>query len=106
MSENNLTYYKNNNMLIITHIEVKIFFFLKKRNLDEYLKQLEKKAGITSSTNATRCDSIAEELLTSFNNNPHNSEVTDYISRSNFFDLIGKERNEMVHSRIIAEILG
>ena len=50
------------------------------RNLDEYLKQLEKKAGITSSTNATRCDSIAE-LLTSFNNNPHNSEVTDYISR-------------------------
>ena len=30
-------------------------------NLDEYLKQLEKKAGITSSTNATRCDSIAEE---------------------------------------------
>lgn len=76
------------------------------RNLDEYLKQLEKKAGITSSTNATRCDSIAEELLTSFNNNPHNSEVTDYISRSNFFDLIGRERNEMVHSRIIAEILG
>lgn len=46
-----------------------------------------------------------EELLFAFNNNPGNSKVAEYISRQNFFDMIGKSRHEMVHSKMIAELL-
>ena len=46
-----------------------------------------------------------EKLLSAFNNNPRNSKVVEYIFRQNLFDLIGKSRHEMVHSRMIAELL-
>lgn len=48
----------------------------------------------------------AEELLTMFNRNiSKNAELLDYIGRSNLFEIIGKARNESVHSRFIAELL-
>ncbi|MBQ9575919.1 MAG: PD-(D/E)XK nuclease family protein, partial [Muribaculaceae bacterium] len=48
----------------------------------------------------------AEELLTMFNRNiTKNAELLDYIGRSNLFEIIGKARNESVHSRFIAELL-
>ncbi len=46
------------------------------------------------------------ELLEQFNNNVQNSKVVEYVSRQNLFDMIGKSRHEMVHSRMIAELLG
>lgn len=48
---------------------------------------------------------MIENLLSSFNNNPCNSRVIEYIFRQNLFDMIGKSRHEMVHSRMIAELL-
>jgi hypothetical protein len=48
---------------------------------------------------------MIENLLSSFNNNPRNSRVIEYIFRQNLFDMIGKSRHEMVHSRMIAELL-
>lgn len=51
-------------------------------------------------------NSRIEELLTSFNNNPRNSKVVEYLSRNNLFDVIGKSRHEMVHSKMIAELIG
>lgn len=48
----------------------------------------------------------AEELLTMFNRNiSKNAELLDYIGRTNLFEIIGKARNEGVHSRFIAELL-
>lgn len=48
----------------------------------------------------------AEELLTMFNRNiSKNAELLDYIGRGNLFGIIGKARNESVHSRFIAELL-
>lgn len=48
----------------------------------------------------------AEELLIMFNRNiTKNAELLDYIGRSNLFGMIGKARNEGVHSRFIAELL-
>ena len=75
------------------------------KELNDYLKSLGKKSRIADSFKDTKYDSFIEMLLTAFNNNPHNSSVVDYISRSNYFDLIGKSRHEMVHSRIISELL-
>lgn len=46
-----------------------------------------------------------EELLETFNINPLNNEIIDYISRANIFDTIKKSRNEMVHSRMVAELI-
>lgn len=50
--------------------------------------------------------SMIEDLLSAYNNNHRNLRVVEYISRQNLFDMIGKGRNEMVHSRMIAELLG
>ena len=48
----------------------------------------------------------AEELLTMFNRNiSKNAEILDYIGRNNLFEIIGKARNEGVHSRFIADLL-
>lgn len=48
----------------------------------------------------------AEELLSLFNRNiTINAELLDYIAQKNVFGIIGKERNEGVHSRFIAELL-
>ena len=48
----------------------------------------------------------AEELLTMFNRNiSKNTELLNYIGRRNLFEIIGKSRNEGVHSRFIAELL-
>lgn len=48
----------------------------------------------------------AEELLTMFNRNiSKNAELLDYIGRNNLFEIIGKARNEGVHSRFVAELL-
>ena len=48
----------------------------------------------------------AEDLLTMFNrNNLKNAELLDYIGKKNLFEIIGKTRNEGVHSRFIAEML-
>ena len=49
--------------------------------------------------------SMIENLLSAFNNNPRNSKVVEYIFRQNLFDMIGKSRHEMVHSKMIAELL-
>ncbi|MBR6963004.1 MAG: PD-(D/E)XK nuclease family protein, partial [Prevotella sp.] len=47
-----------------------------------------------------------EDLLTMFNRNiSKNAELLDYIGRKNLFEMIGKTRNEGVHSRFIAELL-
>lgn len=47
-----------------------------------------------------------EDLLTMFNRNiSKNAELLDYIGRKNLFEIIGKTRNEGVHSRFIAELL-
>ena len=46
-----------------------------------------------------------ESLFTSFNGNPDNTKIIDYISTPNLFDVIGKSRHEMVHSRMLKEIL-
>ena len=49
----------------------------------------------------------AEELLTLFNRNiSSNSQLLEHIGRENIFELIGKSRNESVHSRFIGELLG
>ncbi len=45
------------------------------------------------------------QLLEAFNSNSSNSEIVEYISRANIFDMIKKSRNEMVHSRIITELI-
>lgn len=48
----------------------------------------------------------AEDLLTMFNRNiSKNAELLDYIGKKNLFEIIGKTRNEGVHSRFIAELL-
>ena len=48
----------------------------------------------------------AEDLLTMFNRNiSKNTELLDYIGKKNIFEVIGKTRNEGVHSRFIAELL-
>ena len=48
----------------------------------------------------------AEELLTMFNRNiSKNAGLLDYIGRNNLFEIIGKARNEGVHSRFVAEML-
>ncbi len=48
----------------------------------------------------------AEELLTMFNRNiSKNAEILDYIGKNNLFGIIGKARNESVHSRFVAELL-
>ncbi|MBQ1610949.1 MAG: PD-(D/E)XK nuclease family protein, partial [Muribaculaceae bacterium] len=48
---------------------------------------------------------MVETLLSAFNNNPHNTRTAEYLFRQNLFELIGKSRHEMVHSRMIAELL-
>ncbi len=48
---------------------------------------------------------IIEKLLSAFNNNPSNSKVVEYIFRQNLFDMIGKSRHEMVHSKMITELI-
>lgn len=48
---------------------------------------------------------MIENLLAAFNNNPRNTKIIEYIFRQNLFDMIGKSRHEMVHSRMIAELL-
>ena len=48
----------------------------------------------------------AEELLTRFNRNiSKNAYLLDFIGRSNLFEIIGKARNEGVHSHFISELL-
>lgn len=64
----------------------------------------DRKEKITSLLSSTK-PSYLESLLASFNGNPANTEVIDYVSRPNIFDVIGKSRHEMVHSRMLAELL-
>ena len=41
-----------------------------------------------------------EDLLTMFNRNiSKNTELLDYLGKKNIFEVIGKTRNEGVHSR-------
>ena len=48
----------------------------------------------------------AEELVTMFNRNiSKNAELLDHIGRNNLFGIIGKARNESVHSHFVAELL-
>ena len=48
----------------------------------------------------------AERLLMMFNRNiSKNTELLDYIGRNNLFEMIGKARNEGVHSRFVSELL-
>lgn len=48
----------------------------------------------------------AEKLLMVFNRNiSKNTELLDYIGRKNLFEIIGKARNEGVHSRFVSELL-
>ena len=48
----------------------------------------------------------AEELLTMFNRNiSKNAGILNYIGRKNLFEIIGKARDEGVHSRFVAELL-
>ena len=48
----------------------------------------------------------AEELLMVFNRNiSKNTALLDYIGRKNLFEIIGKARNEGVHSRFVSELL-
>ena len=48
----------------------------------------------------------AEELLTMFNRNiSKNAGILNYMGRKNLFEIIGKARDEGVHSRFIAELL-
>ena len=48
----------------------------------------------------------AEKLLMVFNRNiSKNTEFLDYIGRKNLFEIIGKARNEGVHSRFVSELL-
>lgn len=47
-----------------------------------------------------------ENMLAAFNGNmQENAQVLEYISRPNIFDTIGKARNEMSHSKMIAHLL-
>lgn len=48
---------------------------------------------------------MVETLLSSFNNNPQNTRTTEYLFRQNLFEMIGKGCDEMVHSKMIAELL-
>lgn len=61
--------------------------------------------GKATSLLSTSHQSSLEVLLTSFNGNPDNTKVVDYVSTQNFFDVIGKSRHEMVHSKMLAELL-
>ena len=48
----------------------------------------------------------AEKLLMVFNRNiSKNTALLDYIGRNNLFEIIGKARNEGVHSRFVSEML-
>ena len=48
----------------------------------------------------------AEKLLMVFNRNiSKNTALLDYIGRNNLFEIIGKARNEGVHSRFVSELL-
>lgn len=47
-----------------------------------------------------------ESMLAAFNGNmQENAQVLEYISRPNIFGTIGKARNEMAHSKMIAHLL-
>jgi len=46
-----------------------------------------------------------EKILSDFNVRTDNTELIDYMSRTNLFDTIGKSRNEMTHSRILKYLL-
>ena len=63
-----------------------------------------RKSAVTKLLSNTKPSNL-EILLTSFNGNPDNTKVVDYVSTPNIFDVIGKSRNEMVHSRMLAELL-
>lgn len=77
-------------------------------NLSETMSHLaEAGAGMTLSHLSARPSSatMVETLLSAFNNNPHNAKITECLSRQNIFEMIGKSRHEMVHSRMVAELL-
>ena len=47
-----------------------------------------------------------QELLAKYNeNNAKNSALTEYINKNNLFQIIGKERSELVHSKFIANLI-
>ena len=47
-----------------------------------------------------------KELLAKYNeNNAKNSALTEYICKNNLFQIIGKERSELVHSKFIANLI-
>lgn len=47
-----------------------------------------------------------EKLFLSFKNNPKNAELLSSLSETNVFEALGKGRDEMSHSRILADIFG
>ena len=69
--------------------------------LPESPARKEKITSLLSNSNPSHL----EILMASFNENPENSRVIDYISAPNLFDVIGKSRHEMVHSRMLADLL-
>lgn len=47
-----------------------------------------------------------KRLLAEYNeNNAKNSALTEYLSQNNIFQMIGKERSELVHSRFIGNLI-
>jgi len=49
---------------------------------------------------------MVENLIAQFNRREENSKLKQYIARQNIFDLLGKSRDEMTHSKMVAELLG
>lgn len=75
-----------------------------KELLDILPANKNRKEEITSLLSGSK-PSYLEMLLSSFNGNPSNTKVVEYVSTPNLFDVIGKSRHEMVHSRMLAELL-
>ena len=75
-----------------------------KELLDILPANKNRKEEITSLLSGSK-PSYLEMLLSSFNGNPANTKVVEYVSTPNLFDVIGKSRHEMVHSRMLAELL-
>lgn len=47
-----------------------------------------------------------KRLLAEYNeNNAKNSALTEYICQNNIFQMIGKERSELVHSKFVANLI-
>lgn len=59
---------------------------------------------LSSLNNAADHSSLIWKLMTNFRNNTENAELVNYLSEQNIFDIIGKGRDELTHSRMLADI--